>query len=127
MKLTAASILNVQIQDAQKVLTQLTKDGRRPDLAIGVWGPKGLYYPVHASGSGPAASANLKSAIPSYSYRLSVPLDTTLSFHIASHDLILGDATGLPLPANASQQAFLHATGDLNPKSFSFSILGLLP
>jgi hypothetical protein len=53
--------------------------------------------------------------------------DTALNFYIASHDLKLGDATGLALPANASQQAFQHATGDPNPKSFSFSVLGLLP
>jgi len=31
------------------------------------------------------------------------------------------------LPANASQQAFQHATGDPNPKSFTFSVLGFLP
>jgi hypothetical protein len=49
------------------------------------------------------------------------------NFYIASHDLKLGDATGVALPANASQQAFQHATGDPNPKSFSFSVLGLLP
>jgi hypothetical protein len=33
----------------------------------------------------------------------------------------------MALPANASQQAFQHATGDPKPKSFSFSVLGLLP
>jgi hypothetical protein len=126
LKLTAASVLNVQVQDAQKVLSQMTKDGRRPDLTLGVWGPKGLYYPAHSSGN-PAAVANLQNAVNSYSYRLAVPLDTALNFYIASHDLRLGDATGVALPANASQQAFQHATGDPNPKSFSFSVLGLLP
>ena len=125
VKLTAASVLNVQVQDAQKVLSQVTKDGRRPDLTVGVWGPKGLYYPAHASGS--PAAGNLLDGIASYSYRLAVPRDTALNFYIASHDLKLGDATGVPLPANASQQAFQHATGDANPKSFSFSVLGLLP
>ncbi len=42
IRLTAASILTVQVQDAQKVLTQKTKDGRRPELTLGVWGPKGI-------------------------------------------------------------------------------------
>jgi hypothetical protein len=126
LKLTAASVLNIQVQDAQRALSQLTKDGRRPDLTVGVWGPKGMYYPAHASG-GPAGGGNLPGGITTYSYRLAVPRDTALNCYIASHDVKLGDATGVALPANASQQAFQHATGDTNPKSFSFSVLGLLP
>jgi hypothetical protein len=31
------------------------------------------------------------------------------------------------LPANAIQQAFQHATGDANPKSFTFTVIGKLP
>jgi hypothetical protein len=110
VKLTAASVLNVQVQDAQNALSQMTRDGRRPDLTLGVW-----------------VAGSLQVGIASYSYRLAVPRDTALNFYIASHDLKLGDATGVALPANASQQAFQHATGDPNPKSFSFSVLGLLP
>ena len=125
VKLTAASVLNVQVQDTQQIMSQLTRDGRRPDLAVGVWGPKGMYYPAHASGA-PSAAANLMGGTNSYSYRLAVPRDTALKFNIASHDLILGDAAGVALPANASLQGFQHATGDANPKSFSFSVMGLL-
>jgi hypothetical protein len=129
VKLTAASILNIQVQDPQKALSQTTKDGRRPDLALGVWGPKGLYYPAHVLGGANATVAGGPS-VPggaSYSYRLAVPLDSTLNFSIASHDLQLGDSNGVALPGNASQQAFQHATGDANPKSFAFTVLGLLP
>jgi hypothetical protein len=121
-----ASVLNIQVQDVQGVLAQITRDGRRPDLTLGVWGPKGLYYPAHASGS-PAPAADLQGPDASYSYRLAVPRDTALKFYIASHDLKLGDATGLALPGNASQEAFQHATGDPDPKSFAFTVLGLLP
>jgi hypothetical protein len=125
LKLTAASILTIQVQDPQNVLSQKTKDGRHPDLTLGVWGPKGLFYPAHGSGR-PAAAASPQVAV-SYSYHLAVPRDTALNFHIASHDLKLGDANGVALSANASQQAFQHATGDPNPKSFAFTVLGLLP
>ena len=93
LKLTAASVLNIQVQDPQKTLSQTTRDGRRPDLTLGVWGPRGLYYPAHASGSTTAA-ASLPSAVNSYSYHLAVPLDTALNFYIASHDLKLGDSEG---------------------------------
>jgi hypothetical protein len=124
LRLTAASVLYIQVQDAQKILSQKTRDGRQPDLTLGVWGPKGLYYPARASG-GPDA-ANLTSAT-GYSYRIAVPRDTALNFHITSHDLKLGDATGVAIPGNASQQAFQHATGDTKPKSFAFTVLGLLP
>lgn len=124
--LTPASVLNIQVKDAQKVLSQLTKDGRHPDLALGVWGPRGMYYPARAAG-GPTAAAGPQASVDTYSYRLAVPRDTALNFYIASHDLKLGDANGVALPANASQQAFQHATGDNNPKSFAFSVLGFLP
>jgi hypothetical protein len=126
VKLTAASVLNIQVQDAQKVLSQVTKDGRRPDLSLGVWGPRELYYPAHSAGSA-IPGANPPGGITTYSYRIAVPRDTALNFYIASRDLKLGDATGVALPANASRQAFVHATGDTNAKSFSFSVLGLLP
>lgn len=124
--LAPASVLNVQVKDAQKALTQLTKDGRRPDLNVGVWGPGGMYYPARAVSS-PTGTAGPQANIPTYSYRLPVPRDTALNFYIASHDLKLGDANGAALPANASQQAFQHATGDANPKSFTFTVLGKLP
>src|SRR5579883_1649587 len=52
----------------------------------------------------------------------SYPADTTLKLHISSRDLKLGDANGAALPANANQQAFQHATGDNNPKGFTFSV-----
>jgi hypothetical protein len=124
--LTTASVLNIQVLDAQKSMSQLTKDGRRPDLRVGVWGPRGIYYPARAV-SGPTGAAGPQASVSTYSYRLGVPRDTALNFYIASHDLKLGDANSVALPANAGQQAFQHATGDSNPKSFTFSVLGFLP
>jgi hypothetical protein len=126
LRLTAASVLNVQVQDAQKFLGQVMKDGRHPGLTLGVWGPRGLYLPAHLAGR-PTASGILPGGTATYTYRLAVPRDTPLNFYIASHDLKLGDAAGAPLPSNASQLPFQHATGDPNPKSFAFTVLGLLP
>ena len=117
LRLVAASVVNIQVEDPQQVLSQKTKDGRQPELNLGVWGPKGIYYPAHRAGKQATAA----------SYRLAVPLDTALNFFAASRDLKLGDVTGVPLPGNASQQAFQHATGDANPKSFAFTVLGMLP
>ena len=74
-----------------------------------------------------AAVNNVPGGIAGYTYQLAVPHDTALNLHIASHDLKLGDSTGVALPATASNQAFQHATGDANPKSFAFTVLGLLP
>jgi hypothetical protein len=126
VKLTPASTLNIQVKDSLKALSAKTKDGRVPDLSLGVWGPKGLYYPVHTtSKTKPGTGAS--SGAQAYSFKLAVPRDTPLKLSISSHDLKLGDAAGTPLTANASQQAFQHATGDPAPKSFSFSVLGLLP
>jgi hypothetical protein len=122
LRLTAASILSIQVKDANKVLSKATKDGRRPDLTLGVWGPNGLFYPAHASGGAGAAGE-----MGTISYRIEIPRDKALKFHIASRDVRLGDESGAALPGNASQQAFQHATGDPNPKNFSFTVLGLLP
>ena len=114
VRLTAASVMRIQVQDAQKVLSQKTRDGRRPELPVGVWGPKGLYHPAHAAGS-------------AGNFQIAVPRDTVLKLHIASRDLKLGGDKGASLTANARQLAFQHTTGDLTPKSFSFTVLGLLP
>lgn len=125
IQLTPASILRVQIMDDSQALSQLTKDGRRPDLSVGVWGPRGIYYPARAASS-PAERAGAQAGMRTHHYLLPVPRDIALSFYIASRDLQLGDANGMALPANASQQAFKHATGDSNPKSFTFKVLGRL-
>jgi hypothetical protein len=72
-------------------------------------------------------AADVLAGVTTYSYQLAAPRDVALNFSIASRDVRLGDATGVALPANASQQAFRHASGDANPKSFSFTVLGKLP
>jgi len=124
--LPPASVLNVQVKDAQKAVGQFTNNGRRPDLSVGVWGPRGLYYPARAV-SAPTGTTGPQAGIPTYIYQLAVPCDTALNFSIASRDLKLGDANGVALSANASRQAFQHATGDANPKTFTFTVLGKLP
>jgi hypothetical protein len=124
VSLAAASVLQVQVQDPQNAFSQKTRDGRRPELTLGVWGPKGLFYPAHGASGSTSAPA---SAGVVHTYRLPIPRDTALKFHISSRDLKLADGAGIALPANASQQAFQHATGDANPRSFAFTVLGLLP
>jgi hypothetical protein len=49
VKLAQASTLTVQVKDAQNLLKQLTRGGRRPDLSVDVWGVAGLYYSAHAA------------------------------------------------------------------------------
>jgi hypothetical protein len=77
--------------------------------------------------SSPTAAASPGGGVATYRYRLAVPRDTALNLDIASRDLRLGDANGVALPAKASRQPFQHATADANPKSFTFSVLSLLP
>jgi hypothetical protein len=126
VNLTAAAVVHIQIQDTQRELNRTTADGRRPGLTLGVWGPKGLFYPARAV-SVPATGAKLAGASTTYTYRLAVPHDTPLNLAVASRDLKLGDDKGAALPANASRQAFQHASGDPSPKSFTFAVQGRLP
>jgi hypothetical protein len=126
LKLTAASFLVVQLRDAQNLLRQSTKDGRRPELTVGVWGPKGLYHAAQALPNSPPATT-VDGNVPTYEYRLAVPRDVALSLFIASHELKLGDSSGVSLSMNSSKQTFQLASGEANLKSFSFTVLGLLP
>jgi hypothetical protein len=123
--LAPASVLRVDVKDAQKALHQLTKDGRRPDLSIGVWGPDGQYHPARSQRV--PAVVGAQADTPTYSYQLAVPRDTALRFHIASRDLRLGDGNGVALSENTSQRAFQHVADDANPKSLTFTVLGKLP
>jgi hypothetical protein len=129
LSLIAASVLDVQVRDSQNVLKRKTKDGRRPDLAVGVWGPRGLYYPARLSNApdiaGTLPGAGKAEAV--YTWRLPVPRDTPLALQVSSRDLKLGDAAGAVLTGSTSRQTFQHAGGDQNPKSFVFTVLGLLP
>jgi len=129
LRLAAASVLNVQVKDTLNVLKGKTKQGTQPHLAIGVWGPQGLYYPARAQGS-QSATENPHPAGNSeivYTWRLAIPRDIPLKLHVSSKDLRLGDGRGASLAGNAIQQTFQHATGDANPKSFAFTLLGLTP
>jgi hypothetical protein len=89
-----------------------------------------LFHPAPTAAAssvvGDPQAAGAKAA-SSYSYRIAIPRDAVLKLHIASKDLRLGDNVGATLPGNVSQQAFKHATGDANPRSFVFTVLGLLP
>lgn len=70
-------------------------------------------------------------------YQLTVPFDTPLSFQIISPKVKLSDSAGVALPASptgpagnassATQTAFQHNSGDPNPKSFQFTITGVIP
>lgn len=126
VKLMPASVLNVEVKDGSNLLAQAVKDGRRPILMIGVWGPDGIYYPARLIPTA-IATENAESAIPVRTYRLVVPRETALKLHVASRDLKLGDATGLPLAGNVSQQSVRYGSGDPASRSFVFSVLGLLP
>lgn len=129
LNLAAASVLNVEVRDAGKLLTHKKTDGRDPDLAIGVWGPGGLYYPALAVASPSHIGSPQSSGTPelAYTYRLAIPRDTPLKLHVSSKDLRLGDARGALLAGSTSQQTFQHTTGDANPKSFVFTVLGVVP
>ena len=117
LKLRSASVLSVRLQDAGGQMNQKTSAGRSPGLILGVSGPGNLFYPMRATAKDSSGA----------DYRLTVPRDVTLTFSIQSPNLRLADATGAPLASNAVQETFRHNTGDPNPKSFSFTIAGVLP
>ncbi len=127
LKLEPAFIASIRIQDASKTLTRSTKDGRNPDLRLGVWGPGGLYYPAHAVRSAAIPGNLAEDGITNFQFQLGVPRDTLLKLHVASRDLQLGDAAGVPLTANFSEQSFQSSGEDSQAKSFTFSVLGTLP
>ena len=124
--LAPASVLNVQLADPRGALRQLTRDGRRPELNIGVWGPRGMYYPAREANE-LLATPGARDSVSTYKYQVAVPHDTGLRFQIVSRDLKIGDANGLALTEEAKRPNFQHSTGDAAPKSFSFTVLEKLP
>lgn len=124
--LEKASIVTIRLRDSGNAMTLPAKDGRHPAVSFGVWAPNGLYYPAHSeTGSQPPPA--MHNAVAIYTYRVAVPRNVPLKLHVDSRDLKLGNADGLPLPANASQQAFQRTASDLDPQDFTFSVLGVLP
>jgi len=117
LKAAPGSVLQVRVDDPGQLLGTKTKDGRDPHLLVGVWGANGLFYPLH-TGSKDNAGANLQ---------LTVPRDTALKLHVASRDLKISGANGTTVSSSGDQQSFQHGSGDSNPKSFKYTITGLVP
>jgi len=137
IRVAKGSILTVRVLDPGKVTASLASqqsNGKNPlspmvtlPILMGVWDGHGKYLPVHFTG-GDGAGLN---------YQLTVPFDTPLSFQIVSPKVKLSDSAGVALPAGAagpagsasstSQTAFQHNSGDPNPKSFQFTITGVIP
>ncbi|MGJ5814495.1 carboxypeptidase-like regulatory domain-containing protein [Paludibaculum fermentans] len=126
VKLAAASILAIEVRDAQKLTSQITKDGRRPELSLGVWGPKGLYHPAYPVATVPAPHGT-QNTMGANTFHISIPRDTPLNFYAGSRDLVLGDANGAVIAGSENQQAFQHRTGDAKPPSFTLTVLGQKP
>lgn len=125
VRLAAASVARIEVLDAQDLLNQKTKDGRRPAVTLGVGGPRGLYYPARAAGRSIVTGGG-QGAQAAHVFEIGVPRDTALQLQVTSGDLKLGDEAGVALPGNGSQQAFQHGSGEAKPKSFTFTVLGLL-
>ena len=118
LRVADSSILKIRIDDPTKVLGQKTKDGRTPHLLLGVWGGNGLFVPAHKTSSDSAGAQ----------YQLSIPRDTALKLQLSSRDLKLADSNGAAVSAlSGDQQPFQHNSGDPNPKSFKYTITGLVP
>jgi hypothetical protein len=118
------SVLNVRVQDPQQLVTPTINptsgSPKPPDLLVGVWGPGSpgsQFYPAWISATDSAG----------IDYQVTIPLDTKLALHISSKHFKLANAGGSALNGNFDQVNFQHATGDANPKSFTYSVAGVLP
>ena len=117
LTMTAGWILKVRIQDPNQTLAQKTKQGFDPDLVMGVFGPPGLFYPTHRTGTD-AAGAD---------YQLTIPLNTPVTFSIASTALQLNDSNGVALPNGFSKQGVQSSAVGSNPTSFVYTVTGQKP
>jgi len=116
VKVQPGSAVQVRLQDTGQLLSQTSKAGYNPDLALGVFGPRGLFYPAHATGKDSSGTT----------FQLTIPFNTAVTFHISSKALKLGDASAVALPGNASEQVF-QQSASATAKNFVFSVLGLNP
>jgi Carboxypeptidase regulatory-like domain len=117
LRIQPGSILKIHLDDPSQLLTQKTKTGYLPHLAMGVRTPQATSYPAHVAATS-AAGAD---------YQVTVPRDTNLVFSIQSFSLKLADANAVPLANNTARQTFQHASGDANPPGFNYKVTGLIP
>lgn len=118
------SVLHIRVQDPQQLVTATinptTGSAKPPDLVVGVWGPGSpgtQFYPARISATDSAG----------IDYQVTIPLDTKLAVHISSKHFKLANSGGSALNGNFEQANFQHVTGDANPKSFTYSVAGVLP
>lgn len=116
LKLQSGATLSVVISDPNNEMGQVTKQGMPPDLMMGVWGPKSLFYPVHL------AIRNAQST----TYQMTIPAGTPLKFTIQSLHLNLADSQGQPLANNSAQMNFQSPAGGAAP-TFTYVITGMTP
>ena len=117
VRMAKGSVVKIRLQDPGGQMGQKTRDGRKPHLLIGVATPRGAFSPAHQTGK----SGN------SADFEVTVPVDTRLTMQVVSRDLRLGDDHGSPLSNNGAREPFLQGNADPNPKSFSYTVLGLVP
>ena len=59
--------------------------------------------------------------------QITVPFDMPLSLSVMSKAARLADGNGMALPVGGAQSAFRHTAGDPNPRSFIFTVTGVVP
>ena len=111
------AVLKIRIQDTAQLLLQKGKNGSLPDLLVGVFGPKGIFYSAHVANRD-TTGLNMQ---------LTVPFDTPLSLQVISKALQLSDNTGTALPSAGATASFQAAAGQPNPPSFTYTVTGVAP
>jgi hypothetical protein len=107
---TTGSVVKIRIQDTSQLLFQKTKTGFLPDLSVGIFGSKGLFYPARV----------VNRDIRGLDLQITIPFDTPVSLSVTSRALKLTDESGKTLPATAASPAFQHAHGGANNQSFTY-------
>jgi hypothetical protein len=122
VKLTPGSVLKIQVQDPNQVLSNAVSAGKPANVSAGVFGAFNMFHPAHLVGKDSSGNSN---------YQITIPRDTFLAIHITSAHFKLGDASsptgGNDLAGNYFQQRFQHRTGDANPPSFAVAAKAVLP
>jgi hypothetical protein len=117
LKISAGSVVQVRVDDPSQLLSQKTKDGRNPQLVVGVWGGNSLFHPLRVASQDSTGAT----------FQLTIPPDTALNLQVISGDLKLANSAGAAVAAAGDQQSFQYSTGAASPPSFKYTVTAANP
>ncbi len=117
LRVRKGSVLKVRVNDPGGLLQTTGRTGVPRQVVMGVWSPTTPFFPARPVG-GDAMGMN---------YEVTIPFDLPVRFSMTSAHVRFADATAIPVGASGFSEVVQHRTGEVAPKSYTFTVNSALP